>query len=616
MMFRNIRVFILLVVFISCSNNNKDVKTTNRDIAFLQKEFIRVFDENKDSTSYFLNQVDKLISPETPDSLKQEYFYQKGLSNYKISKNIDTAFYFLEKAISFSKDSITNKRELNYYYNLAKYYHQQKQNEDAIYTLNRFENILNKNENLRELGYVYNLKTQIFESIGALDSAYYINKKTINNFRLLRDTTNMVITSINNVYFAINFLNENKKPIKIIDSLRSLKINNYYLKSLIDFTSGDVFFNRRDYNQANNMYLNAYKNIIKSGRSDKNSYTIKILNKYYKSLLYSNNEYNFNQYLNQIDSLKGDYISTIEYKEYLKNKLHFTFLKSKSFINVEKELDSFYDFLLSDINKKKEAKFLALEKANKKEKKLLIERQKIELINKTLKQKQLILFGFLFFFLLAMVIAYLFYQRKKLKQSRDALLMQQRLFRAQMNPHFTSNIMFAIQNLIKKDPIKMEQYLLKFSRLLRVILENSTKNYVSVEAEIEALEKYLDLQQLRFKNKFEYKINIDNNIELDLIKIPPMLIQPFVENSLEHGFKSIDYIGKIIIELQLNNGFIDCVIKDNGIGFYEENKEQKVSSILLIKSLIKKMTGTSVQIDSIKNNGMRIRFKIPFITEL
>lgn len=189
--------------------------------------------------------------------------------------------------------------------------------------------------------------------------------------------------------------------------------------------------------------------------------------------------------------------------------------------------------------------------------------------------------------------------REKLKFEKEEIFMQQRLFRAQMNPNFTSNILFTIQDLILENKEKANKYLIKFSRLLRLNLENSMKNYTLIEKEIEVLSKYLDLQQLRFPNKFKYQINT-NDLEVDLLSIPPMLIQPFVENAIEHGFKGIDYIGKIT---------------DNGVGLSATNNKEnhRSASTLLIKSLLKNMINQEV---TIKNNtngkGTIVVFNIPF----
>ena len=195
--------------------------------------------------------------------------------------------------------------------------------------------------------------------------------------------------------------------------------------------------------------------------------------------------------------------------------------------------------------------------------------------------------------------------------------MQQRLLRSQMNPHFTFNTLYAIQNLIKKDPEKSNKYLLKFSRLLRLILDNSISNYVQIDKEIESLRKYMDLQLLRFPDKFEYNFILNRMQEDDLFFIPPMLLQPFVENSIEHGFGGIDYLGIITIELTLENQFIQCNISDNGKGLPTQPRNKKSTSTLLISDFIEKSTKKKIEIISKKEidpNQSRLitKFLIPY----
>ncbi len=259
----------------------------------------------------------------------------------------------------------------------------------------------------------------------------------------------------------------------------------------------------------------------------------------------------------------------------------------------------------------------ALTASNQKEKELLIVNQNIKLKNLNLKQNQLILFSIMGILFLASVIGILYYRQIKLKFSKDELLLQQRLFRSQMNPHFTSNILYSIQNLFKTDKAIANTYLLKFSRLLRITLLNSTQDYVAIENEIEALTKYLDLQQLRFPDKFEYKIMTQNIDKDSMLYIPPMLIQPFVENCIEHAFKNIDYKGNIEVSLQLKKNFVFCKVEDNGIGIAKPNiKKEESTSTKLIKQLVKKMTKQEVEIKgkgiNSNDSGTIVQFNIPF----
>lgn len=146
--------------------------------------------------------------------------------------------------------------------------------------------------------------------------------------------------------------------------------------------------------------------------------------------------------------------------------------------------------------------------------------------------------------------------------------LEQKALQAQMNPHFIFNALNSIQSfLVYEENDKAEKYLLKFAQLIRQTLNNSREPYITVESEIEILEKYLDLERMRFKNKFKYKI-INNLLSSDLsLRIPNMLIQPFVENAVIHGFSTLDSGGEITVTLESVDGTqILCTIEDNGIG--------------------------------------------------
>jgi LytS/YehU family sensor histidine kinase len=188
-----------------------------------------------------------------------------------------------------------------------------------------------------------------------------------------------------------------------------------------------------------------------------------------------------------------------------------------------------------------------------------------------------------------------------------------------MNPHFIFNVLSSIQNLVKKDAKAASKFITKFSRLLRTVLENSRQNFVPLEDEIEVLKNYLDLQKLRFPDLFDYQIEMDDALEGRMIAIPPMLIQPFVENAIEHGFKGIERQGLIEIRLTNNksasDNYINCCIVDNGIGYQmNPTTTKKSASVELISSFIKKATGTAIRIsyrDQEKSTGTAIQFKIP-----
>ncbi len=139
--------------------------------------------------------------------------------------------------------------------------------------------------------------------------------------------------------------------------------------------------------------------------------------------------------------------------------------------------------------------------------------------------------------------------------------------RAQMNPHFTFNVINSIQHyILHADVESAYRYLSMFSRLIRSILSNSEKESISVAEELKTLELYLELETMRFENRFDYNIDIHPEIDVRGIEIPSMLIQPFVENSIKHGILPSGRKGRIDIRLSLQNKHLKCAVTDNGIG--------------------------------------------------
>jgi len=154
------------------------------------------------------------------------------------------------------------------------------------------------------------------------------------------------------------------------------------------------------------------------------------------------------------------------------------------------------------------------------------------------------------------------YEKKLANVEMSALL-------AQMNPHFLFNSLNSIDSyIIRNESKKASEYLNNFARLMRLILQNSRSNYISLKDELEALDLYLQMESLRFKNKFSYSINVDENIDSAATVIPPMLIQPYVENAIWHGLmhKSNGEEGKVEIQLTKKDDNLLCVVNDNGIG--------------------------------------------------
>jgi hypothetical protein len=145
--------------------------------------------------------------------------------------------------------------------------------------------------------------------------------------------------------------------------------------------------------------------------------------------------------------------------------------------------------------------------------------------------------------------------------------MEMQALRAQMNPHFIFNCLNSINGFIlENDPDAASDYLTKFSRLIRLILQNSNAPTVTLENELEALELYLEMEALRFENKFTFLIHCAEEVDAKYVDIPPLLIQPYVENAIWHGLLHKEGLGNITIHLQQAGDVLLCTIEDDGIG--------------------------------------------------
>ncbi|MFN8354751.1 MAG: histidine kinase [Spirosomataceae bacterium] len=177
--------------------------------------------------------------------------------------------------------------------------------------------------------------------------------------------------------------------------------------------------------------------------------------------------------------------------------------------------------------------------------------------------------------LIAVVIGF-FLRQQSLKHKKNILETEQRLNRARMNPHFFFNALTTLQKIAFRENSgqAIASNLSKFSNIMRTTLESTYKEFVTVEYEIAFLQEYLDVQKIRFPQAFSHEIRADDDIEIDEVLIPPMIIQPFVENSIEHGFKAIDYTGTILVHFQKQDTTLVIWIKDNGKGLTIREKKE------------------------------------------
>ena len=222
------------------------------------------------------------------------------------------------------------------------------------------------------------------------------------------------------------------------------------------------------------------------------------------------------------------------------------------------------------------------------------------------------------------VVAIVFYLRQQsLKHKQTILETEQRLNRARMNPHFFFNALASLQSFAMRenDGKALASNLSKFSHIMRETLESSYKEYVTVEQEIDFLNEYLELQKIRFPKKFSFEVNADKNLEIDDLMIPSMILQPFVENSIEHGFAGIDYPGHVAVAFSKNEKEIVIHVNDNGLGlnYGAKNNHEHISrASQIIKDRIyllniKLKTKARFNIDNNENGGVDVKIYLPLL---
>ena len=158
-------------------------------------------------------------------------------------------------------------------------------------------------------------------------------------------------------------------------------------------------------------------------------------------------------------------------------------------------------------------------------------------------------------------------EKTKTELLQKATELEMQALRSQMNPHFIFNCLSSINRFILKNESETaSDYLTKFSRLIRMVLNNSKNPLILLEDELEMLRLYLDLERLRFKNSFDYSISFYNHFDVSSIFIPPLLLQPFAENAIWHGLMHKEENGMLEVAFELDNNILNCYITDNGIG--------------------------------------------------
>jgi len=362
---------------------------------------------------------------------------------------------------------------------------------------------------------------------------------------------------------------------------------------------GTVFLAQKKHSNALNYLEKSIEIRRQSGSQNQIHHTFRIISDVYKDLGQTSNSLNYlTMYTNYVDSNAS-----------LKSA---TKIAELSELYRAEQRDRLITSQSDSIEKQRQDKVIASTKL-----------ENIQLRNQF---QTYIIAAFLLIMALAGIIIFFRWNQTQLLQQQRESEMSQTLLRAQMNPHFVFNAMSVIQSYIyENDTENSSKFLVNFSRLMRLILENSSKEEISIETEEDILRKYLETQKLRFEDRFEYSIEIEEAIEFERAMIPPMITQPFIENAIEHGQLHTIEGGFIRVKFSKTGGMLVITIEDNGVGrkgaeLNKKSKDHKSMAMQItsdrIKNLNKKhRTAGSVIVedyDKTLQTGTKVLISLPY----
>lgn len=247
----------------------------------------------------------------------------------------------------------------------------------------------------------------------------------------------------------------------------------------------------------------------------------------------------------------------------------------------------------------------------------------------TVFRQQLIIYGLILLIVIVGIASWFTYRSAQASKIANQMLALKSL-RSQMNPHFIFNALNSVNHFVaQQDERTANKFLSEFSQLMRLVLENSQEDFIPLVKEQEILTLYLKLEHYRFRDKFDYEINLDENISADSVEVPPMLIQPYIENAVWHGLRYKETKGKLTLNISSENGFLVVEITDDGIGRKKSGElktanQRKHNStglkniqdrLLIINKVYKTDYRVSIE-DLTEQGGTRVRIYLPITKTL
>lgn len=573
-----------------------------------------------------------ILAQSNADNTKQ-IEHKLTVSKELFQKNLDSSLYYSNSALQLSKlmqnDTLIAKSHLQ---KSSVLIFKKKFSEADSLLQNNLTKDLPKHiegQTLHNLATIQYYKQDFEKALGIYLKAAKILEQAKNSKQLVNTYTNIgsINAALKNFKNAQKYL-ERALPLSEFNEMIKLQIlvnlcNIYHEQKMFKKYTDNIFEAEKlakKYNSKSTLSV-IYTNLS-------NYYTENDIN-YDLALTYGKRAISLKKELNQIQTInvtynnvghsylkKGEYNKAIAYmdsamigaqgilKTYIYNNLKDSYLginnyKKALFYADLKDLHK--DSIVNAKQKEKVAELTEKFESEKKQQQIDILDSKNQIQALTIKQQNYILVALIIFALLLLILGYFWFKNYKTKQKLDTLLLQQKLRKIQLNPHFLFNALQSIQNFIhQNDKEKSSSYLTSYSKLIRLILEKSDNDFISVAEDKQALEAYLNLQKLNQNNVFSYTVDIQNNVEEDFDILPPLITQPFVENAILHGLKDKTE-GLITIKYYKNNTDLCVSIKDNGKGFeiHKEDSKRlhKSMSMQIVREQLKNLNKTSKKIN-------------------
>jgi tetratricopeptide (TPR) repeat protein len=459
----------------------------------------------------------------------------------RLRGNFSASLEYLFRSLRINEKLNYEEHILVNYNNIGATYEKYKDHKKAIFYYRKALKIHEKNNNQYSIALVLNNLSVSYSSIYQLDTAVLCYQRSLGIFKEL---------------------DLKKEMSSILNNVATIYYKQHELDSAVKYLSQALAI-REELDEKNSIATTL--NNLGIIQKDRKNYTASI-DYFERSLALAIEKQNRPLARTIYENLSNLYWSMEDYKnsyEYLVlfSTMQDSLLNEKNFRQIN-ELELQYET-------EKQEQQLEVKNAQ-----LKLNQAEIDQKNTKVEQQKTFNYFLVFLIVIAVVIAFLLFSRYKLAQrnkqgqlEKTNLEIEQRLLRAQMNPHFIFNSLNSIQSFISENEANIaERYLSKFARLMRYILDNSSKPYISMDAEVNTLQLYLELERLRFDNKFDFRINVASNIDTEELAIPPMLAQPYIENAILHGMMYKEEKGTITIDFTCENDLVHCTIKDDGIG--------------------------------------------------